>query len=319
MITTVTLNAAIDKTYYLNGFMLGHVNRVKEMRAIPGGKGINVARVIQQLGYNSFITGFAGGSNGQYIRSALAKQGLQFSFVEVLGESRINLNIIDQGKLTSTEILEQGPSIEKDQLEKMMDFLQAASRNSSVIVFSGSLPPGVPTDFYRSLIEVVKSEGAIAILDTSGEALLEGLKAKPFMIKPNEEELQAITGHKIMNEAELMDCIEQLMKQDIPCVVVSLGAKGAVVGYEGKLYRVHAPKTQAVNPVGSGDSFMAGFAIALENGFPIQTCLLMATASGTANVMTAEAGNIRLEDYERFLTLASVEKINKFPSDTLSI
>lgn len=309
MITTVTLNAAIDKTYYLDHFTIGQVWRAKNMRAMAGGKGINVARVIQQLGYTSFITGFAGGSNGQFIRSALDQQALTHEFVEVSGESRINLNIIELETGTSTEILEAGPVIEAKCLSSFIEVMQKAAKISKVIVLSGSLPPGVPVDFYRTLIDIIQQEGAHAILDTSGASLIEGIKAKPFMIKPNEDELKAITGSELSSEAELLESIKGLMLQGITCVAISLGAKGAVVGYQGMLYRVHAPKIQAVNPVGSGDSFTAGFAIALEKGLSIEKSLILATAAGTANAMTEEAGNVQIENFLRLLKEVEVIKL----------
>jgi tagatose 6-phosphate kinase len=309
MITTVTLNAAIDKTYYLESFKIGQVSRVKTMRSVAGGKGINVARVIQQLGCASFIIGFAGGNNGQFIRSALELQSLPHELIEVSGESRINLNIIDETR-TSTEILETGPFIEKHQMTKFLEVLKNTAKRSKVVVLSGSLPPGVPVRFYKTLIEICQQEGALAILDTSGEALKEALKAKPFMIKPNEDELKTITGQEISTEDELLDMVKGIMEQGIVCVAVSLGAKGSIVGYKGQLYRVHTPVIEAVNPVGSGDSYTAGFAIGLEKGLAIETCLLMATAAGAANAVSEEAGNVNKDNYERFLLEANVTKID---------
>jgi tagatose 6-phosphate kinase len=310
MITTVTLNAAIDKTYYLESFQVGQVWRVKKMRAVAGGKGINVARVIQQLGHSSHIIGFIGGHNGQFIRTALDDQKLKHQFVEVLGESRINLNIIDAETGTSTEILETGPSIEQYSLTSLIEILQVAAKSSKIVVLSGSLPPGIPLDFYKILIEIVQLEGALAILDTSGVSLEEALKAKPFMIKPNEDELRALTGCELSSDAELLATIKMIMAQGIACVAVSLGSRGAVVGYQGRLYRVEAPKIEAVNPVGSGDSFTAGFAVALEKGLSIEECLKMAAAAGAANAMTEEAGHLNLEDYQQFLMQAKVTNLD---------
>ena len=309
MITTVTLNAAIDKTYYLDDFTTGQVWRVKSMRSVPGGKGINVARVIQQLGKSSFITGIVGGNNGEFICTELDHQGLQHEFIKVSGESRINLNIMEKANGSSTEILEPGPTIESDTIDQLKMLLKTATRVSKVFVFSGSLPPGAPVDLYRELIEAVQEEGAQAILDTSGHALVEGLKAKPYMIKPNEDEMRMLTGLDTVNEHQLFESIRQLMGRGIACVAVSLGARGAAVGFAKQLFLVHAPQIQANNPVGCGDSFTAGFAVGLESDLPIETCLLMAAAAGAANAMTEEAGNIRIVDYERFLKLSKVEKI----------
>jgi tagatose 6-phosphate kinase len=310
MITTVTLNTAIDKTYYLESFQIGQVSRVKTMRSVAGGKGINVARVIQQLGYKSFITGFAGGHNGQFIRHALDKQSLEHAFVEVSGESRVNLNIIPSDTGTSTEILESGPLIEESEITQFLKVLEAAAKRSKVVVLSGSLPPGVPVQFYSTLIDICQQQGALAILDTSGQALKEGLHAKPYMIKPNEDELKAITGQEITKEADLLNIIRDIMELGIVCVAVSLGAKGSIVGFKGLIYRVQIPAIEAINPVGSGDSYTAGFAIGLENDLSIEECLKMAAAGGTANAVSEQAGDVKMADYLRFFKEVQVTRMD---------
>jgi tagatose 6-phosphate kinase len=192
MITTVTLNAAIDKTYYLPQFGLAQVSRVQRMFAEPGGKGINVARVIHQLGYPVIATGFAGGHNGRFIESALTEQGIQHEFIHIEGESRICLNIMDESTGASTELLEQGPSISAEAWLFMQTKLAQLAARSRIVCFSGSLPQGVPANGYAQLIDIVKRAGCLAFLDTSGAALLHGIAAKPDFVKPNEDELRAL-------------------------------------------------------------------------------------------------------------------------------
>lgn len=310
MITTVTLNAAIDKTYYLPRFQVGEVSRVGRLMAIPGGKGINVAKVLHQLGERTLASGFVGGNNGQYIQAELQSLGLMTDFVNVAGESRICLNIIDESNQASTELLEPGPTIQDADLQDMRLKVKEQASKSKIIAFSGSLPQGVPSDFYAELIELAKDSGARVLLDTSGEALLMGIEAKPFLIKPNESEIEVIIGKKLEHESDLYGSIKQLMEKGISCVIVSLGERGSIAGYDGKLYRVKAPTINAVNTVGCGDAFIAGIASAMHRDVPLDEAFVFATAVGTANALTEQAGFIHTEDVTELLPKVEIELIN---------
>ncbi|WP_127585152.1 1-phosphofructokinase [Paenibacillus koleovorans] len=309
MITTVTLNAAIDKTYFVDGFELGRVSRASRMISYPGGKGVNVARVAYLLGGPVRATGFVGGSNGSYIERQLEQQGIANDFVRVEGESRLCLNIIDPVNGRSTELLEQGPEIEEAQAAAMKHKIRELAAQSKIVTLSGSLPKGLPASFYAELIAIVRAEGAMAFLDASGDALVQGIQAKPFLIKPNEDEVEKILGKKLERVEDVYSSVYQLMRDGIRCVVVSLGAEGSVAGYDGIVYRIHAPRIEAVNTVGCGDSFVAGMAVALERGDSIQQALKLATATGTANALMPEAGNVRLEDVSLFLEQVRIETI----------
>lgn len=309
MITTVTLNAAIDKTYYLPRFELSKVSRVQKMYALPGGKGINVARVLNQLGENTLVTGYVAGKNGEFIENELDKQGISHDFVKVDGESRLCLNIIDESNNSSTELLEQGPVIDVQKVEEMRQRIRQLSQRSKIVVFSGSIPLGVPTNMYKDLIAIAKSEGAKVFLDTSGDALLAGIQAKPFLIKPNEDEVQKILGRKLEKKEDLYESMIEWMNQGISSVVVSLGVEGSIAGFQGELYRVKTPTIQAVNTVGCGDSFVAGMAAAMVKGENILDSLRLATAAGAANALTQEAGNLRLEDLQRLLQQVEIFQI----------
>ncbi len=309
MITTVTLNAAIDKTYFLPQFQMGVVTRVDDMIVTPGGKGINSARVIHQLGQHVTATGFVGGNNGHYIQSELQGTGIECDFVEVKGESRLCLNMINVSDQSSTELLEPGPLISDTNILSMKEKIRKLSKVSKIVSFSGSLPRGVSSQFYCELIEIAQAEGARVFLDTSGTALVEGIKAKPFLIKPNETEIETLISRKLNQEKDLYENVLQLMQTGIDCVVVSLGSKGAIVGYEGELMKITAPKIVAVNTVGCGDSFIAGMAYATSMQLNTIESLQFATAVGTANALTQQPGWIQREDVERLLPQVHVETI----------
>lgn len=309
MITTVTLNAAIDKTYLLPTFELGRVSRATSVLADAGGKGLNVARVAHLLGQPVTATGFVGGNNGEFICNELDRQGIAHDFVRVNEESRLCLNIIDQTHHRSTELLEPGPVITGEQLEEMKGRVKELAARSTIMAFSGSIPKGVPTSVYADLIAIAREQRATVFLDTSGDALVEGIQAHPHLIKPNEHEVERLIGKKLERESDLYDSIHQLMASGIEIVIVSLGAAGSLVGAGGQLYRVTAPKLDPVNTVGCGDSFIGGMAVAMRQGLPLIECLKLATAAGSANALTERAGVIRLDDVSRFLEVVEVQSI----------
>ncbi|MGG4146519.1 1-phosphofructokinase family hexose kinase [Paenibacillus algorifonticola] len=297
MITTVTLNPAIDKTYYVSSFAAGSVQRVARQIAEPGGKGNNAAKVIRQLGSDVAATGFIAGSNGSFIERGLAERGIHTSFVRGEGESRVCLNIIEQSSGRSTELLEQGPAMEEKQLSELKKTLRRLALQSSVVVLSGSLPPKAPEDLYAELIAIIRSTKAQAFLDASGAAFSSGLLALPYFIKPNEQELEQWLGKTELSEAEKIDGARQLASRGIAEVCVTLGGRGAIAFIDGEGYRVTPPAIRAVNTVGCGDSFVAGMAFALEHGGLPMERLRVAAAAASANAMSDKAGDI---DYALF-------------------
>ncbi|WP_136604912.1 1-phosphofructokinase [Paenibacillus dokdonensis] len=310
MITTVTLNAAIDKTYYLPSFPLGKVSRVQHFYAAPGGKGINVAKVISQLGVPVTATGFVGGMNGEIIRQQLTRMGIAHDFVSVEGESRICLNILDEANGTSTELLEPGPTVNDAALQEMEEKIRSLASQSKIVCFSGSLPAGAPKDFYVKLVTIAKEAGAYVILDASGDALRLGLEAKPDMIKPNEEEVAALLGIEVADEAALQKAVETLLqKYDMDRITVSLGGAGSLVAVKESCYRVTTPKVKVVNTVGCGDSFVAGMAVSLAKGLSLEEGLAVASAAGTSNAMTDQAGQIDPEEFEQLRHQVQITRV----------
>ncbi|MBP1993390.1 1-phosphofructokinase [Paenibacillus eucommiae] len=301
MITTVTLNAAIDKTYVLSDFQLGKVSRIGQIHAVAGGKGINAARVLHQLGIRTLATGFVGGSNGDFILKNLDQQQISHDFVKVDDESRICLNIMNASNGESTELLEKGPLITEQQLAEFRQKIVLLGQQSRIVIFSGSIPAGLSTSVYAELIEALRKTNAAVFLDTSGDGLIHGLKAAPFFMKPNEDEIAQLTGKRPENETELVQSLHQLADSGIECASVSLGASGSMTVYKGTIYRVRVPSIEALNPVGSGDAYVAGMAAGIYQELPIEDCLRLAAACGTANALSAHAGFVKREDVDAFL------------------
>lgn len=311
MITTVTLNAAIDKTCIIPDFHKSGLFRVEQMVFDAGGKGINVARVISLIGGKVTSTGFVAGMQGRAIIDCLSSQNIPHDFVTAEGESRLCLTILDpNSQEDQTELLEAGPVISSELFAAIKLKVADLAKHSSIVVLSGSLPRGCPADTYRQLVSIVQENGAKAVLDSSGDALVEGVKAMPYLIKPNEHEIGKLLGHTPTSEAETISAVRELMKRGIHAVVVSLGSKGALAGWDGKLYRVTPPTIEAINPVGSGDAMVAGLVTALERGETALTALQLGAACGTANALQLRAGIVDVDDLNRLLDQVSVELIN---------
>lgn len=295
MITTITLNPSIDKRYVVDNFKIGGVFRVKEMQQTPGGKGLNVTRVINQIGEPVAATGFLGGKNGEFIKESLNRLGIPNSFITIKGEIRSCIAILSSYG-SQTEVLESGPEISEIEIERFYERYKELIKRSSIIIASGSLPKSVPIDMYKDLITLSKKRGIKFILDTSGKALIEGIKAQPYLIKPNKEELEAIVGSKINSEEDLILWGKELCNNGIEIVVISLGGEGSLVFHKKSIYRVKVPKVELVNPVGSGDAMVAGFAVAIKRGFDIKEMISFASACGTANAMEEETGYVNLKN-----------------------
>lgn len=292
MIAVINLNTGIDKRYEIAEIEKGKIMRARSVDNTAGGKGIHVANVVTRLGEAAIVTGFAGGKTGEFILEKLAEMGIEHQFIPTVGCNRECLAFITDD-FVQTEILEPGPVIQADELEEFLNHFEEFIVNSSIVVASGSIPQNVPKTIYADLIGRTAKLDKKFLLDTSGECLLKGIEAKPFLIKPNKDELEILAGRLMTCEQEILEQINQLNRSGIECVVVSLGNQGSLVGYQGRNYRVQVPKVAAVNPVGSGDAFMGGFAVGLQRNYSIKKTLALASACGTANVLEKETGCVQ--------------------------
>lgn len=307
MILTVTLNPAVDKTYTTGTLVLGQVNRMRTAYNIAGGKGINVAKILRQYGYHVMTAGFLGGYTGQFIENCMQELQAQCCFTKVAGETRSSINVIAEDGYV-TEILEPGPTITAQELEQfVMDYKKAVAE-CELVVMSGSVAKGIPADIYGQLIAIGKEAGKRCILDTSGEALLHGIEAAPYMIKPNQKELEYLVGHKLKDIGEIAAAARGLRKKGIDHVLVSMGKKGLLsVSASGELW-AKSPAIKAVNTVGCGDSVIASYAMSLLKEEDEYTALKRATAISAANAATLESGDISLELAEELLGKIQIEK-----------
>ena len=308
MILVVNLNASVDKRYKISEVTKGSVMRASHVDNTPGGKGIHVANVVTILKEDCIATGFLGGKTGEFIEEKLNEYNIRQDFVKIQGDTRECIAIITDD-LTQTEILEPGPEVKISEQDEFIKKYTELIKDSDIIVASGSLPRNIPKDFYGKLIKMANDLGKKFLLDTSGELLKEGIKAKPFFIKPNKDEIEALTGKKIENIEDAIAEIKEFHKQGIELVVISLGSNGSVAGYNNKFYKVNVPKVNAVNPVGSGDSYVGGIAVALQRGYNIEDMLKYASACGTANALEEETGFVNKNTVEDLFNQISINTI----------
>lgn len=308
MILTITLNPSIDRRYVVDGFEKGRVFRAREVQYTPGGKGLNVTKVIKAFNEPVVATGFLGGRSGEYIKDQLDDMNIQHKFVDIRGETRSCIAILSDDK-SQTEVLEDGPYIFKEETLNFYELYRDIIKECEIICASGSLPKGLTSDTYRKLIDIAKEQNKKFILDTSGEALRLGVEGAPFLVKPNKEELEKLVGHSIVNEYEIFKSAKHLLDKGINIVVISLGSKGSVVFSNDYAYRVKLPKVNAINPVGSGDSMVAGFAVALKRDYDFETMIRFASACGTANAMEAETGKVDIDNVRRLMKEIKIEEI----------
>ena len=310
MILTITLNPSVDIAYQLDTFHLDTVNRVENVQKTAGGKGLNVTRVLKQIGEDVVATGFIGGEIGSYVKKQLTRNDIKNSFVEIGNETRNCIAVLHDGK--QTEILEQGPTIQEHEALNFIEHLEIILNNVDVVVISGSLPKGLASNYYVEIVELCKKCGVAVVLDCSGEALKKVLESqqRPTVIKPNTEELSQLIGKEVTDDIqELKSVLSGQLFQGIDWIVVSLGAKGAFAKHKDKYYRVRIPKIKVVNPVGSGDSTVAGIAAGLVHALPEAELLKNATVLGMLNAQEERTGYVNLENAESLYSQIEVEEV----------
>ncbi|UAL51795.1 MULTISPECIES: 1-phosphofructokinase family hexose kinase [Metabacillus] len=314
MILVVSLNPAVDIRYSVPEFQPGNINRPVLKEKTAGGKGLNAARVLSLLGYKPlFITGFSGGKQGEWIQSELDCSSIPYHFQEIKEETRTCIAILSS--CSQTEVLEAGPEISESEMKNFIDLFRAKVKEASLIILSGSLPKGVPADFYRTLGEIIKLEKKRMLLDSSGESLKYGIEASPFLIKPNLQELSQLLKRKQLSVEEAIKGALSLCEKGVCYTLVSLGSDGAILASEKGVWKAVLPSIEIKNPVGSGDSMLAGAAFGMQLHLHPGDLLRFACACGTANAAEEKTGFIKESTVMELYQKIQVEQI--FPEKGL--
>src|SRR5215469_11940616 len=313
MILVVALNPAVDVTHHVPGVDWSGVNRPRQVRVRPGGKGLNVARTLRALGSDTLVIGLAGGVTGDAVRAGLAEAGVPARFVSIAGETRRTFAVVDTARHETALFNEPGPRISAGEWAALIVMYEKSLAESSAVVLSGSLPPGLAADSYAELAARAAAAGVPVVLDAEGPALLRGAAAGPAIIKPNLPELERTVGRGLSgpdgaDRSAIVAAAGELRAAGAEAVVVSLGGDGlfAVTG-EGT-WHAAPPGRVAGNPTGAGDAVVAGLARGLALGTPWPERLRQAVALGTAAAAAPVAGQFDPADYARALAGVDVAR-----------
>jgi 1-phosphofructokinase family hexose kinase len=309
MIYTVTLNPAVDRELLVDKITFDTVLRASQWRVDCGGKGFNVARMLQSLSTSSVALGFAAGKTGELLNEALQSLGIETGFVWVQGETRTNVSIVSTDHDHYVKVNEPGPTISGDDLVKLMHKIQGLARPGDSWVLAGSLPPGVPPSIYADMITILQSEGAQVFLDTSEEALRQACQANPFLIKPNAEEAQELTGLPINTPAEIAAAGRAIQAMGAGNVIISLGKQGALLVNGRRAWLAASPEIVERNPIGAGDSMVAGLVWGLSQGNDMPEALRRGIACGAATASQSGTSVGSLAQVNELLTQVQLSEV----------
>jgi 1-phosphofructokinase family hexose kinase len=282
MIYTVTLNPTIDRTMVFARLDVGELNRATQSRTDLSGKGVNVSVALRQLGIESTLIGIAAGTYGRLLINGLRDLGYVCDFIEVAGETRSNVTVIDEARNETTKLNEPGPTVSAADLDALAARLAARIAPGDLCVFSGSLPPGAPADTYARLVGIVQRSGGRAVLDTSGPALAAGCAARPDLLKPNQVEALELVSHSLYDDETLLAGLREIAAQGAQRVLMSLGSRGAAYCDASGAWLATPPAIVEVNAVGAGDAATAAALWAWQRGVPPAAMVRWAVAGGTA-------------------------------------
>lgn len=303
MILTVTLNAALDLTYRTSSLVPYATHRVAEVVERPGGKGVNVARVLSALGHSTVVTGFLGGRTGEDIRELLARLSPRVvdAFVPVAEVSRRTVAVTDERGGDTTQFNEPGPLVSADEWRAFTEAYEGLLDGADAVALCGSLPPGVHVGAYAELVRRARAAGVPVLLDTSGEPLRRGVAARPDLVKPNAEELALLTGAR-----EPLRAAGDARRRGARSVVASLGPEGLLAVTPEGTWRARPPAAARGNPTGAGDSAVAGLLSGLVEDLPWPARLGRAVALSTATVLASAAGEFDPVSYDELLPRVAI-------------
>jgi tagatose 6-phosphate kinase len=305
MIAVAGFNSALDTIAETCAIRAGEVIRLSSVTAYPGGKGVHVAQTCGALGEAVRLVGLIDDGHHAMFERVLGERGVTFRGVKMAAPGRLrNCYAIRDANGQITELLESSPPIESDIITQLERTFLIACEGAGVAVVSGSLPSGTPASLYARLIARLHNRVPHVILDTSGPALEEALASGPAVVKPNRDEAARLVGRELSTMDDAMGAVREIARRGSRAAIVSLGAEGAAVDWDGRLARIDVPAQVAIDgagAVGSGDCFVGGLAVAVARAEPVDDALRLAAACGAANVLTREPGWCRLADAERLI------------------
>ena len=309
-IYTITLNPAVDRELTVPSIEFDRVLRATNWQVDYGGKGFNVSRMLESLGTDSTALGFAGGKSGEILKDGLESLGINTDFVWVRGDTRTNVSIVTEKLDHYIKVNEPGPTISNSEQQALVEKVRSLSEPGDWWVLAGSLPPGIPAMFYHDLISIIQQANAQVILDTSGEALTQGTNAGPYLIKPNEFELQKLTSLPILNNAQLLHAAYFIQSLGVANLLISMGKKGAFLVTDDQAFFITSPSIQERNPIGAGDSMVGGLVWGLSQDLDIVESARWGVACGSAAASLSGTAVGSTDLVQHLFSQTSIKRIN---------
>jgi 1-phosphofructokinase len=316
VILSVTLNPSVDHALFVDELKVGDTNRVSRTETDAGGKGVNLSRVVAELGGRTLATGLLGGGPGAYVRKVLDKQGVKHCFIEVEGDTRTNFSIEDAAKNPPTTFNQRGPEIKAAELAQLVDLVDELAPQARWLSLGGSLPPGVPKEIFRDLTTIGLSAGCRVALDADGESLRHGIRARPHFLKPNAKECTRLLEREVSTLEHAAEAARELYGRICDgasdpqrFVVVSRGEEGAVFACSDGVFNGITPAVGVRSTVGSGDSMVGAILWAIEDGKDLLEAFRFGLAAGAATATTDGSQIARRPTILELLPQAKVEPL----------
>ncbi|MDQ6677578.1 MAG: 1-phosphofructokinase family hexose kinase [Acidobacteriota bacterium] len=309
VIVTLTVNPAIDRTIQVDRLAFEDRAYILSSKDTPGGRGINSASVIHSFGGETIAILPAGGASGVRFEEFLKDCGFPVVVVRIRNKVRTNLTIMDAHGLTM-KLNEPGPTLDKSEVSKLDKAVRARLEGVNWLMLCGSLPPGVPDDFYANLIAFAHKQKVKTLLDTDGEALRLGIQAGPTVVKPNQAEAERLLNTAMLTRNHFISAAEQISRLGAEAVILSLGSRGVVGAFEGELTEVIPPHVNVVSPIGAGDALAAAFLWAMQNKDDYRDALRWGVAAGTASAGLPGMRFASLSDARRVYPEVEVRKVD---------
>lgn len=308
MIRILCLNPTIDRMYYIEGFNAGNQYHGNCPDTYPGGKGINIARVLSNYQVKAIVYAFVGGATGKKIEEEISRIGQKGVYFWHEGETRSTINVMDRKNNRETEITESGAKITKEQQEEFLRRLESDIEEGDLVICSGLPANGMDYDIYKQVSNICYKKDAKCFVDANREYLANSFPGRYSFAKPNENELKSLFSvEKDMTEKEILICGQKLLQLGVEVVLVSMGSEGAIAITKNACFKVDIPKVNVVSTIGSGDSSVAGFCVGIIEGKGIQECLKLSMAFGVVNAMHAEVGYVTPVEVEGIIKKIDIQ------------
>lgn len=311
MIGTITLNPCIDKTLVISDFTYGGMNRVANKHENISGKGVNVSVALTQIKVPVRTLGINYRNGGEAFVNGLEKLGIDYENIIVDGTIRENIKVLDTKTNITSELNQKGDFISEETLDKFDEMLESVMDDLDILVITGSVPQGVCTSYYSKVVEKANSKGIKCILDSEGELLIEGMKAKPYLIKPNLYEFQSAFGLETKKIEDIIIICREIVAKGIQVVCLSMGEDGALIVDGKEAYLCKPTPIDVKSTQGAGDSLVAGICIAMEKGLPISEMLRYGVAAAQGSLIQEGTSLCTKEGFEHFVRIVTVEKIEE--------